>query len=202
MELLLKLLVFIPMVILVLTFYSFSKAFIAYKLGDISVKDRLSLNPMDHFEPVSLAIMTIVALLTGFRFIVSWPKPVEYNTYYFRFPTRDEVLVNLAGILGLLLLAWASHKLGLLTSDGIAFAFSMLENIALWFTVWMMLPIRPLDGERVLRLLLPTKYRYDWDRFQERYSFYLFLGVIALLMVFPLPLYLIYVGLKVLISIV
>ena len=71
--LLFQLLVSIPGVLIAITFHEFAHGFIAYKLGDNTAKSegRLSLNPLDHLDPVG----TFMLLFAGF----GWGKPVNVN---------------------------------------------------------------------------------------------------------------------------
>ncbi len=187
--LLLRIFVSVTFFVLLLTAYSFFKAWAVVKLGDPtpSYRGRLSLNPMDHFEPMGFIILIAVAMLSGGSFIFGWPKPIEYNPHYFRNPKRDEIIVCLAGPLGVLLLAWISLKLGTLVGGSIGMALYWFSYVAVWLFIWLMLPIRPMEGERVIRLLLSDRLAYQWDSFQDRYNLWLFLGLILILSFFPLP---------------
>ncbi len=189
---LIQLLLIIPVILIVLTTYSFVKAWLVYTLGDKSVEDRLTLNPMAHFDTIGLIIMVLVAVISGFRFIVGWPKPIDYSTYWFREPLRDELIVNLGAILSLFLLAYLSYKLSLILPPAPGLVFSLMSNTALWFTIWFSLPVRPMEGEKVIRLLLPANKRYDWDSFQDKYSFILFIILVIAITVYPYPFLMIY----------
>ena len=54
----------IPGVLIAITFHEFAHGFAAYKLGDNTAKNegRLSLNPLDHLDPIG----TLMLLFAGF----------------------------------------------------------------------------------------------------------------------------------------
>ena len=62
-----------PGVLIAITFHEFAHGYAAYKLGDNTAKNqgRLSLNPLDHLDPIG----TLMLLVAGF----GWGKPVEVN---------------------------------------------------------------------------------------------------------------------------
>jgi len=189
MTVLLRIFVSILYFVLLLTAYSFFKAWAIVRLGDPtpSYRGRVSLNPMDHFEPMSFIMLIAVAVLTLGRFLFAWPKPIEYNPYYFKNPKRDEIIVSAIGPLGILLIAWVSLKLGAILGGALGMALYWFAYTAVWLFIWLLLPIRPMDGERIVRNLLPDHLVYKWDSFQDRYNFYLFLGIILLISLAPQP---------------
>ena len=183
----LRIIVSVSFFVLLLTAYSFFKALAIVKLGDPSpsYRGRVSLNPMDHFDPTSFLVLVVIAILTGGQFLFAWPKPIDYNSSYFNNPKRDEILVSLAGPLGLLLIAWLSLKIGSLFGGPVELALGWFSYTAVWLFIWLLLPIRPMDGERIVRNLLPDHLAYKWDDFQERYNFYLFLAIVFILIAQP-----------------
>ena len=63
----------IPGVLIAITFHEFAHAFAADKLGDDTARreGRLSLNPLDHLDPIG----SLMLLFAGF----GWGKPVHVN---------------------------------------------------------------------------------------------------------------------------
>lgn len=97
------LLVSIPGVLLAITFHEFAHGFAAYKLGDNTAKNegRLSLNPLDHLDPIG----TLMLLFAGF----GWGKPVHVNpiNYTRKFSMeKGEAIVSVAGPLTNIVLAF------------------------------------------------------------------------------------------------
>lgn len=68
-----SLIVSIPGVLIAITFHEFAHGYAAYKLGDNTAKNegRLSLNPLDHLDPIG----SLLLLFAGF----GWGKPVHVN---------------------------------------------------------------------------------------------------------------------------
>ena len=88
----LQLLYMLPAVLLGLTFHEWGHAYAAYRLGDPTAKNmgRLSLNPLDHFDPLGVLCM----LLLGF----GWAKPVPVNPRNYRNLRWDDLKVSIAGV--------------------------------------------------------------------------------------------------------
>ena len=83
-----------PGVLIAITFHEFAHGYAAYKLGDNTAKNegRLSLNPLDHLDPIG----TLMLLVAGF----GWGKPVHVNPRnYTRKMSMEkgEAIVSLAG---------------------------------------------------------------------------------------------------------
>jgi Zn-dependent protease len=172
----LELLINIPAVLIAITVHEFSHAYAAVKMGDRTPQyyGRLSLNPLDHLDPIGTLMLII------FRF--GWAKPVPINPYNFRDYKKGTVIVALAGPLSNFALALVSSLVARLV---IPFGFSYLNifidtlifiNIAL--AIFNLIPIPPLDGSRLLILVVPPRYEYilGW---LERYGFFIIIFIIA-----------------------
>ncbi len=168
-----------------LTVHEWAHGFAAYKLGDETAKTqgRLSLNPLDHLDPMGSLMM----LLVGF----GWAKPVPINSRYFKKPRRDIAIVSLAGpvsnfILGFvsvflytLVYAWVSHTYAISPDSGwnlttirvvlTVLQYSALLNIGLG--TFNLIPLPPLDGSNVLICALPNHLaaKYAKLRYYTRY---------------------------------
>ena len=166
-----RLLLTIPALLWALSFHEFCHGFAAKLVGDPTAEryGRLSLNPFAHFDLVG----TLMLLLVGF----GWAKPVPINTRYFKHPTRDLIIVSLAGVAGNILTAiltvlfirycgeWWFNLTG---RAGLTVLIQMI-NINMGLAAFNLIPIPPLDGSRVLEAFLPYKYMgyYYW---LERYG--------------------------------
>ncbi|MDR3353798.1 MAG: site-2 protease family protein [Synergistaceae bacterium] len=146
----------LPAVLWAISFHEFCHGWAAYKLGDrtAAMQGRLSLNPLDHIDPVG-ALMLIF-----FRF--GWAKPVPINSRNFRNPRKGIIIVSLAGAAGNFLTAIVCAlfirifpslmSYGTLT---IVLIDMLMVNIGLG--VFNLIPIPPLDGSKVLGMLLPPR---------------------------------------------
>ena len=67
----------LPAVAIALSVHEFAHAFVSYKLGDISQKQRgrLTLNPLKHLDPFG----TLSLIFFGF----GWAKPVQVDPYFY-----------------------------------------------------------------------------------------------------------------------
>ena len=118
-----------------------------------------------------------------------WAKPVPIDTRFFKKPKRDIVLVSLAGAGGNILTAAffgiVIRRLMFLLplSQGVGtlvyIFITLMVIINLNLAVFNLLPIPPLDGAKLLYVLLPPKYMkyYYWI---ERYGFFVLLFMLAL----------------------
>lgn len=186
MEKLLYLLLSIIAILPAITFHEWAHGYTAYRLGDATAKadGRLSLNPLDHFDPMG----TLMLLLVGY----GWAKPVPVNTRYFKKPKRDFALTSLAGPIMnffvalvaafLYVLAW--HIVNRFGLDGITatalmmiFYYTMVINLGLG--LFNLIPLPPLDGSNVLLCLLPNHLASQYAKLRY-YSHYIFLGLILL----------------------
>jgi len=88
---LLRILKYLPGIILGLTVHEFSHAYVANRCGDSTSKDqgRVTLNPFKHIDLMGF-IMLIVA---GF----GWAKPVHFNEQNLRNPKYDVMKIAIAG---------------------------------------------------------------------------------------------------------
>jgi len=161
---------------------------VAYWLGDPTAKNlgRLSVNPLVHVDPLGTVILPGVLLVSGAGFLIGWAKPVPIDTRYFKKPSRDMMIVAIAGPLTNVFLALFAvilfrGYLGLnldLTQNSV-FILTVLQYavvINLVLAVFNLIPIPPLDGSRILAFFLS-------QRLQERYMSvepYGFLIILAL----------------------
>ena len=152
----------IPAILLALTFHEFSHGFVATMLGDDTprLQGRLSLNPLRHLDPVG----TLMLLVTRF----GWAKPVMVNPLRFKGNIKvGMMLVALAGPLSNLFLALITAILSNLINIGIlpynphfVQFFYQLFWINIFLAAFNIIPLPPLDGSKVLAILLPDKYAH------------------------------------------
>lgn len=156
-----RIIVSLPTFLLAIILHELAHGYVAYRLGDDTAKraGRLTLSPIAHLDPMGTIVFFISSWM-GFGF--GWAKPVPVVVERLRNPSRDEMLVTLAGPAANLAqaVAWAvilrvvmMFVSGSLAQTLVLFCyFGIAINILLM--LFNLLPIPPLDGSHVaLRLL-------------------------------------------------
>jgi Zn-dependent protease len=173
--------------IIAFSVHEFSHAFIADSFGDDTPRSygRLTLNPAAHLDLMG----TLMLLVAGF----GWARPVPINPYALRRRSPAAVMwVSLAGPVSNLLLAIIAAlpiRFGLVS--GIYQAggmFPTLSGFLLEFIVinlslalFNLIPISPLDGEKIAEYLFPPA----WSRFMDTIRPYGPIILLALIFVLP-----------------
>lgn len=153
----------VPAYIFALCIHEYAHAFIAYKLGDSTAKEagRMTLNPLKHLTWSAL-LLPLLTLLLGFP-LVGAARPVPYNPSRLKHGRRDEALVALAGPLSNALCALIAPAfyfllipvfIRIIPDAGIIwvlfFCVEACMRVNLFFALFNLLPIPPLDGSKIL----------------------------------------------------
>lgn len=173
-----NLILFIPAILIAITFHEFAHAWVATKLGDDTprLQGRLTLNPLKHLDPIGTILLFTVGM--------GWGKPVTINPTRFNRKIsmkKGQALVALAGplmnmilaliftiILGITLRVANLNMMGLdMILSGYGDANFFLEGLILFLYqtifiniglgVFNLLPLPPLDGSKILISVLPDK---------------------------------------------
>ena len=172
LDLIIKLFSRLFVVFCTMPIHEYAHALIATKLGDQTPRlaGRLTLNPMAHISPMG----AIMIFLFGF----GYAKPVSVNPRNFKDAKKGMALTAIAGpisnlIMGFVFIVLATIYSNLFYAETIIFSaifyflyFAGKINVNL--AVFNLLPIPPLDGSRILQLLIPAKYYYKFLEY-ERY---------------------------------
>lgn len=167
------------------TIHEYAHARTALYFGDDTAKmyGRLTLNPLKHIDPIG-AIMLII-----FRF--GWAKPVPINPRNFTNYKQGTLWVSLAGPLSnialAIIVAILARLLLFLPLPFVALAildrlFNLLIIYNIFFAIFNMIPVPPLDGSKVLGMLLPPKYSYYYSQYMgqiEQYGFWVLILLVA-----------------------
>ena len=154
------------------SFHEFAHAWVAVRFGDETprVTGRLTLNPLAHLDPLG-SLMLIVA---GF----GWAKPVQVNPYALQRRSPAAMMwVSLAGPASNLLLAVIASipfQLGLVSAYEAQFSSGSivpsLEKLLYEFVfinlllfLFNLIPIAPLDGEKIFTYFLPANMARVFD---------------------------------------
>ena len=180
------LVVSIPGVLVAITFHEFAHGYAAYKLGDNTAKNegRLSLNPLDHLDPVG----TLMLLFAGF----GWGKPVHVNPIQYTRKIsmeKGEAIVSVAGPLTNLILALVLALIygALVKFASIEFLLSNVGNIVklvlasaisinIGLGVFNLIPLPPLDGSKIIMPFLPYNAK-QWFRSNEQIFYIIFVAI-------------------------
>ncbi|MDR2458027.1 MAG: site-2 protease family protein [Clostridiales Family XIII bacterium] len=155
-----------PGIIIGITVHEFAHAYSAYKLGDNTpkIQGRVTLNPLAHIDPIGL----ICLFLGGF----GWGKPVEVNSYNFKKQRKDELIVDLSGVITnfifavlftiilKLLIVFSSNNIALYSNSIFTAIQTMIFyaiQMNLVLMIFNLIPIPPLDGFGVVTNLFDLR---------------------------------------------
>lgn len=159
-----------------------SHGILADRLGDPTARNagRLTLNPIKHIDPFgSILLPAMLALANGPLF--GWARPVPVNAGRFSNPTAHMAVTALAGPASNVLLAALLGRLVYPGLDGVAREITFwIIVLNLFLAVFNMLPIPPLDGSRLLPLVLPPRGRAFY-RQAEQYGFIILFALLFFL---------------------
>jgi len=179
-----------PLLLLALTVHESAHAWTADRFGDPTARfmGRVSLNPLVHVDLFGTVVFPILAFLTAFP-MIGWAKPVPVNPRQLRNPSRDGMIISLAGPASNVLLAilffalYAAFRLSGVFGLVPPLFREPLFNIFLYGTLlnallalFNLLPVPPLDGSHVVEHFLPYSWRQAYEAIRP-YSFFLLLGL-------------------------
>ncbi len=155
-----------------MSLHEYAHAWMADRLGDPTprLQWRLTPNPIAHIDPIGFLMLFIIHF--------GWGRPVITNPSYFRDPVKGDFLVAMAGPLSNIILAllwgiimmsygkiiWLPSAYDVLQAWDLVLQFWMMfTTINIWLAVFNLLPIFPLDGYRMIKILSPSV----WHRMER-----------------------------------
>ena len=172
----------LAVIFLTLPIHEFAHAFTADKLGDPTPRyqRRLTLNPFAHIDYFG----ALCILLFGY----GWAKPVQVNAYNFKNSKTGMALVALAGPLSNLVLAFVSglllnvavlllYNTGLTLFFYLMLFFRYIAQINVYLAVFNLIPVPPLDGSRILGVILSSKTYFKIMQY-ERYIYIILMALL------------------------
>lgn len=152
--------------------HEIAHGYVALLNGDDTAKKagRLSFNPIKHIDLVGLLFLIV------FKF--GWAKPVPIDERNFKDRRKGLFLVSIAGVtvnfitavVSIFIIVFSHNKLGIFND-----LFLNLATYGLFFCVFNLLPIPPLDGSKILASFLPIQFEYYIYKY-ERYFYLLLIG--------------------------
>ena len=174
----------VPAVLLAITVHEFGHAFAAYKLGDDTPlrQGRLSLNPLDHVDPLVIAMLLFAH--------IGWGKPVQVDPKNYNrniSVEKADAIVSFAGplmnfitaiIFALIYCAIIKFaKISFITSNiGIIIIaiVSYIVTMNIGLGIFNMIPLPPLDGSKIFLPILPYNAK-TWFIEHEQIFYFVFL---------------------------
>ena len=158
----------LPGVLLAMTVHEYAHAWMATHYGDTTARrqGRLTLNPLAHIDPVGIFLLIFAH--------IGWGKPVQVN--YNNLTTNKsrgycEAMISLAGplsnfilavILTVVLYLLSTIFPGMMFSEIGAIILVLIEyaiTVNIGLGVFNLIPLPPLDGEKIFRNILPNKIK-------------------------------------------
>lgn len=163
--------------VLAISIHEYAHAVAADRLGDPTPRSqgRLTLDPRAHLDTLG----TLALLFLGF----GWGKPVQFDPYNLRNPRRDSALIAIAGPVSNLIFATILSLLVhfLPGIDLLSSVFSILIMMNITLAIFNLVPIFPLDGEKILGGFLPSDLYREFAGIMNQYG-----TIILILMLLPI----------------
>ena len=158
---------FVIAVLISLSVHEAAHALVASLLGDNTAKDkgRVTLDPRKHLDLYG----SLMFLFAG----IGWGKPVPVNQAYFKHPKRDSAIVALAGPASNFFLALIVGTLAKSTDLSIDSFLYFLVDINIALCAFNLIPIPPLDGAKILGLVVPHYQFYKYTQFLHNHLAYI-----------------------------
>lgn len=172
--------------IISISIHEFAHALAADRLGDPTARaaGRLTLNPFAHIDPIGTIVLPLGLLLfsavSGTNFVFGWGKPTPFDPYNLKNPRRDAAIISIAGPISNLLLATTVSILIRFTPPVFAVFLVPLILTNICLMVFNLIPVGPLDGQKILFGILPRHLAYEFQTIMSKYG-----TLILIFLIFP-----------------
>jgi Zn-dependent protease len=179
-----QIVVMIVPLLFAVTLHEVAHGYIALRMGDNTalLAGRLTLNPIKHLDFIGSLLLPLILYLTGSPIIFGYAKPVPVNFSNLRDYRKSTIYVASAGVLANFALAVVSGMLfqvishfqwvwnGSILKSVIMDLYHMLFYsvvINLVLALFNLIPIPPLDGSKILAMVLPARLRLHFVRMER-----------------------------------
>lgn len=144
--------------------HEISHGYVARRLGDDTAEmaGRLTFNPIRHIDPVGSILVPLVLYLAHLPGL-AWAKPVPYNPHKlykdFRYgPLKVALAGPLSNFALVALFALLARFSAGIVSPGFTTLLGFVAYLNAFLAIFNLVPIPPLDGSKILPLILPRRY--------------------------------------------
>lgn len=159
--------IIIGIILLSLSVHEFAHAWVANLFGDPTAKleGRMTINPLKHWDRIGTTLLVVLIFLNSLGFglpVFGWGKPVPVDERNFTNPRWHGFQTAIAGPMSNFLFAFVLASIARLvnTSSFWYDALALAVSINAFLMFFNLIPIPPLDGSRILRLVLPEETYY------------------------------------------
>ena len=188
-------LMILPLVVAVVL-HELAHGYVANRLGDPTARlaGRLTLNPIKHLDVFGSFLLPVALKLTGSPIIFGYAKPVPVNFSHLRPFRSGTIWVASAGVLTNMILAVISAALfQMIAAIEASWVQTQFELLAVLFlqlltysviincvlALFNLIPIPPLDGSRIVMMLLPAALQRPYARLERFGMIIIFVLLIA-----------------------
>ncbi|HOL50247.1 MAG TPA: site-2 protease family protein [bacterium] len=153
--------------------HEYSHGLAAYYNGDDTayLMGRLTLNPVAHLDPIgSILLPLVLALTVGVPF--GYAKPVPINPLRFRDYQKGMIMVGAAGCTANFIAGFIFSLISGIAKGMASEIFQLAAFINFILCFFNLIPIPPLDGSRIVAVLLPPRFGELFNRI-ERYGLFI-----------------------------